>query len=175
MPRSKAALWARHYMDCLQIARRIMKACDWSCWTLDAEGLVSETILRIERLMPMSFEQLDEQALKRHVIQNMYTILRCERRKITSQKRGAGKVEYEENMVEELVSPELSREALAVEEAMEELQWHYPRMHYVVLSRFYLGFKEDEIAKQLNVSTRTVMRDWIFAKAWLQERIKKHF
>jgi DNA-directed RNA polymerase specialized sigma24 family protein len=34
--------------------------------------------------------------------------------------------------------------------------------------RVFLGLSEDEIAEALQVSTRTVKRDWALAKAWLK-------
>ncbi|MEO5727013.1 MAG: ECF-type sigma factor, partial [Byssovorax sp.] len=36
-----------------------------------------------------------------------------------------------------------------------------------VLLRYFAGLSEEEIAEALGVTTRTVERDWRFARAWL--------
>ena len=41
----------------------------------------------------------------------------------------------------------------------------------VVEMRFFAGMSEQAIAQALDVTTRTVKRDWAFAKAWLYDQI----
>jgi RNA polymerase sigma factor (TIGR02999 family) len=55
-------------------------------------------------------------------------------------------------------------EVLALDEALEELE---PRQRQVVEYRFFGGMEEQEIAALLDVSERTVRRDWVKARAWL--------
>jgi RNA polymerase sigma factor (TIGR02999 family) len=62
-------------------------------------------------------------------------------------------------------SPE---EILALEEALENLD---PRQRQVVECRFFGGMEETEIARALQVSERTVRRDWVKARAWLYSRL----
>ena len=38
--------------------------------------------------------------------------------------------------------------------------------------RFFGGLSIEETAEALGVSTKTVMRDWDFAKAWLQREMR---
>jgi RNA polymerase sigma factor (sigma-70 family) len=45
------------------------------------------------------------------------------------------------------------------------------RQCQVVEMRFFAGMPEEEIAKVLNVSARTVNRDWRMARAWLYKQI----
>jgi RNA polymerase sigma factor (sigma-70 family) len=47
---------------------------------------------------------------------------------------------------------------------MEQLD---PRQRQVVECRFFGGMEEAEIAEALNISERTVRRDWVKARAWL--------
>jgi RNA polymerase sigma-70 factor, ECF subfamily len=42
-----------------------------------------------------------------------------------------------------------------------------PRQARVVEMRFFGGMSEDEIAETLSLSSRTIKRDWLVAKAWL--------
>ena len=37
--------------------------------------------------------------------------------------------------------------------------------------RFYAGLTEQEVAKVLGVSDRTVRNDWVLARAWLQKEL----
>jgi DNA-directed RNA polymerase specialized sigma24 family protein len=45
-------------------------------------------------------------------------------------------------------------------------------MAEVVRLRFYAGLSEKETAKALDVTVRTVRRDWVMARAFLQRRLK---
>jgi len=42
-----------------------------------------------------------------------------------------------------------------------------PRLAEVVECRFFAGYTDGETAQALQVSERTVRRDWLKAKAWL--------
>ena len=55
-------------------------------------------------------------------------------------------------------------EVLALDELLDQLD---ERQRKVVELRFYGGLKEDEIAEVLGISTRTVQREWMKARAWL--------
>lgn len=59
-------------------------------------------------------------------------------------------------------------ELLALDAALEELD---PRQRQVVEYRFFGGMQETEIAQALQVSERTVRRDWVKARAWLYRRL----
>lgn len=57
---------------------------------------------------------------------------------------------------------------LAVNEALERLGDTDARMLRVVECRFFAGYTEEETAEALSISTRTVEREWLRAKAWLR-------
>jgi RNA polymerase sigma factor (TIGR02999 family) len=64
---------------------------------------------------------------------------------------------------------EVAPEALlTLNEALEDLD---PRQRQVVECRFFGGMEEAEIASALDVSERTVRRDWVKARAWLYARL----
>jgi len=58
-------------------------------------------------------------------------------------------------------------ELLAVDHAIEKLAANHARLAQVVECRFFGGMSEAEIAELLGVSTRTIERDWIRARAYL--------
>ncbi|MFL5577597.1 MAG: ECF-type sigma factor [Gemmatimonadaceae bacterium] len=53
---------------------------------------------------------------------------------------------------------------LALEDVLDRLA---ARQRLVVECRFFGGMTEDEIARALGISTRTVQREWLKARAWL--------
>ena len=56
---------------------------------------------------------------------------------------------------------------LQIDEALEELAGHGKRMVQVVECRFFAGYSEQETARALGVTDRTVRRDWTKARAYL--------
>jgi RNA polymerase sigma factor (TIGR02999 family) len=56
---------------------------------------------------------------------------------------------------------------LALNEAMGRLMVDMPRLAEVVECRFFGGYSEEDTAKALGLSLRTVQRDWLKARAWL--------
>ena len=56
---------------------------------------------------------------------------------------------------------------IALDSALQKLKDRDPRQCDVVEMRFFAGLNEAEIADALQVSVRTVKRDWEMARAWL--------
>lgn len=69
------------------------------------------------------------------------------------------------------VSPEPDAFILAVDEALAEFAKAAPQQARVVELRYFGGLNEDEVAEVMKTSPRTVRRDWVFAKAWLQKEL----
>jgi DNA-directed RNA polymerase specialized sigma24 family protein len=62
-------------------------------------------------------------------------------------------------------------EILALDEAISRLEEGQPELAAVVKLRFYAGLSVDETAKVLGMSSRSVKRDWSFARAWLYRQM----
>lgn len=88
-----------------------------------------------------------------------------------SLRRGGHLQRVEDRTVAELGADGPSDEMLSVEEALQEFEARYPRKARVVTMAFYGGLSTAEIAEVLGVSTRTVEREWRFARAWLNQRL----
>ncbi len=58
-------------------------------------------------------------------------------------------------------------QVVAVDEAVQRLQQADPRAADIVRLRFYAGLSEAETAAALDLSDRTVRREWAYARAWL--------
>lgn len=72
----------------------------------------------------------------------------------------------------EITSPAKEEIILQLDEALEKLAQTSPEQAKIVKLRFFAGFTEPEIAQILNLSERSVQRQWSYAKAWLFERIE---
>lgn len=62
-------------------------------------------------------------------------------------------------------------EVLAIDEALTEMEQTAPRQAEVVKLRYFTSMTVDECAAVLEVSPRTVNKDWAFARAWLHRKL----
>jgi RNA polymerase sigma factor (TIGR02999 family) len=62
-------------------------------------------------------------------------------------------------------------EILSVDEAVRRLEKRDGRMAEIVKLRFFAGLSEAETAGVLGLSDRTVRREWVLARAWLQREL----
>jgi RNA polymerase sigma factor (TIGR02999 family) len=85
-------------------------------------------------------------------------------------KRGGGMVPItlEDVRSDEGLPPE---ELLALDTALDRLEHRDARMRALVEYRFFAGLSDREIAELLQVSERTVNREWAKARAWLHQEI----
>ncbi|HEY4972825.1 MAG TPA: ECF-type sigma factor, partial [Steroidobacteraceae bacterium] len=60
---------------------------------------------------------------------------------------------------------------LALNDAIGRLAQEMPRLAEVVECRFFAGYGEEDTARALGVSLRTVQRDWLKARAWLYREL----
>jgi len=81
-------------------------------------------------------------------------------------KRGGGArpISLEQKLA---VSPEKSKDLVAVDDALTALTKIDARKGQVVELRFFGGLTAEETAEVLHISPETVLRDWKLAKAWL--------
>lgn len=63
-------------------------------------------------------------------------------------------------------------EVLDIEDGLQQLTGIAERAARVVECRFYGGLSVDDTAIALGVTTRTVNRDWQFARAWLHDFLR---
>jgi RNA polymerase sigma-70 factor, ECF subfamily len=68
-------------------------------------------------------------------------------------------------------TPAPGEDILAVDEALRALEALDHRASRVVELRFFAGLGEEEAALALGVSLSTLKRDWVFARAWLFDRL----
>jgi RNA polymerase sigma-70 factor (ECF subfamily) len=66
-----------------------------------------------------------------------------------------------------VVSPKQDTDLVALDDALQLLAAIDPRKSQIVELRFFGGLSVEETAEVLEVSEKTVRRDWQFAKTWL--------
>ena len=151
------------YEQLRRIARSQLRALPRGA-TLDTAGLVHEAYLRL--LDETGVDWQDRSHFLAVSARSMRRIAVDHARRRGAAKRGgwAKPVTLEphhalgENQVETL---------LTVNRALDQLQKVNERLVRVVECRYFAGYTEEETAEALQLSTRTVQRDWLRARAWL--------
>ena len=157
------------YEELRRIAKRYMRN-ERTGQTLQTTALVNEAYLRL-----VDVKDVDWQSRAQFFAlsaQMMRRILVDAARARGSGKRGGGvdKVNFDAVAV---LSPEPEAWIMAVDAALEEFAKVAPRQAKIVEMRYFGGLSEGEIAEVLKTSTRTVERDWRFAKSWLMRELSR--
>ena len=91
-------------------------------------------------------------------------------RRFKASRRGSGAAHLDLDAVERgggVAIEDQADDLVALDEALERLAKLNPRLAHVVECRYFGGLTEDETAEALDVTSRTVRRDWVKARAWL--------
>jgi len=153
----------RVYPELRLMARRYMKISEPGN-TRQATALVHEVYLR---LVDVTKVELRERAqFFAMAAQIMRRILVDAARARGALKRGGNAliVNFDETA---LLSGAPRRSILALDDALTAFSQVAPRQAKVVELRYFGGLTEEEIVVALNISPRTVRRDWDLARAWL--------
>ena len=73
----------------------------------------------------------------------------------------------------EFVPQESADDLVALDEMLKNLARQYPRQSEVVECKFFGGMETKEIAMALEISEKTVLRDWQFARLWLLRQLSR--
>lgn len=139
--------------------------------TLGTTALVHEAWLRLSKAQDLS---PDDAARFFGVASNtMRRVLVDHARKIKSIKRGSGGTQLSVDEVGDFLSENDAEEVVALDDALERLEQISPRAAQVVVARFFGGLSEQETADALQISLRTVQRDWLTARAWLRREVAR--
>jgi RNA polymerase sigma-70 factor (ECF subfamily) len=151
-----------------RIARRCMYG-ERANHTLQATALVNEAFLRLVDVQRVDWQNRVHffsmsARLMRRVLVDMARARRAD-------KRGgdAVMVTFDEALV---AGHEPQADLIRLDEALQALSAFDDRKGRVVELRFFGGLSVEETAEALQVSGKTVARDWEFAKAWLQREMQ---
>ena len=137
--------------------------------TLSPTALVNEAWLKladspaVARTSPLHFKRIAARAMRQVLIEAA--------RRRNARKRGGGvlPVTFDDALQER---PASSEDLLALDAILEDLARINPRQAMMVESRFFGGLDVTEIARLLDVSEATVLRDWRAARAWLARELR---
>lgn len=156
------------YAELRRIAERQLRG-ERSGHTLCTTALVHEAWFELSKLNRIQWQSrahflaLAAQAMRRVLID--YAVAR------RTQKRGGGK--RIESLEEDALSivHESAEEFIELDEALQRLAKLNERHARIVECRFYGGMSVDETAEAVGISAATVKRDWIIARAWLNQEL----
>ncbi len=135
--------------------------------TLSVTALVNEAYLKLtDRTGPQwhdrsHFLRVASRAMRQITIDHVRAKLRG--------KRGGGERPISLDQLELAAADEDPDMLLALEQGLQGLAEQSPRLVEVVECRFFTGLTIPETALALEVSTRTIERDWDQAKQWLMD------
>lgn len=153
------------YEDLRRIARAHMHIRSGGA-TMQTTALVHEAFLNLVDKTQLAWEDREHfLSVYSVVMRNLLVDMARARQAL---KRG-GREPRQRVPVEELRVDNQAEQILAIDQAMGRLAEIDERMTRVVECRFFAGFSEQETARALQVTTRTVRRDWMKAKAVLRE------
>ena len=153
--------------------RRIARRClygERANHSVQATELVNEAFLRLVDVQHVDWQNRTHfLAMSARLMRRVLVDLARSR---SADKRGGGavRVTFDEAAIGG-VAPEA--DVIRLHDALEALAAMDERKSHVVELRFFGGLTIDEIAAALQVSSKTVLRDWEFARAWLQREVTR--
>lgn len=138
--------------------------------TLNPTALVNECWLklaatpRVAAASPLHFRRIAARAMRQVLVEAA--------RRRRAAKRGAGSVLFV-TFDEELPAAACGDDVLRLDTALESLAQLSPRQAAMVEARFFGGLEVPDIARLLDISEATVLRDWRAARAWLSRALQE--
>ena len=129
--------------------------------TLRTTALISEAWLRLRR----SEDWLDDSHFLHAAALAMRHVLVDHARARLAAKRGSGKIDALTDDIEPFW--ESDARLVELDEALGRLSRLNPRLSQVIEFRFFAGYSDEQTARVMGVTDRTVRRDWVKARAWL--------
>jgi RNA polymerase sigma factor (TIGR02999 family) len=154
-----APLFERLYDELKRIAHRHLAG---GCATLQTTGLVHEAYLKLSRTAV-----LDEAHLLNLASRAMRQVLVDLARSRGRDKRGGGLRLETLNERDAPAAAVEELDVLALEQSLTRLEQAEPRLARVVELHFYGGLSFPEISRVLQVTERTLFRDWRAARAMI--------
>jgi RNA polymerase sigma factor (TIGR02999 family) len=154
------------YEELRRIARRVRGKVGGGA-TMQTTALVHETYFKLRSARGWSDDLhfLNAAALAmRHVLVNHATAG-------VAAKRGSGAHHLSLTAAEQLGADD-DEMIVNLNEALARLAEQAPRLAQIVECRYFGGYSEEVTARALQLSERTVRRDWVLARAWLHRELQ---
>jgi RNA polymerase sigma factor (TIGR02999 family) len=166
---ARDALFAAAYSELHRIARARLRDGGRNT-VLDTTCLVHESYLLFVNAGELRAE--DRRAFFAYASQVMRTVIVNSVRERIAQKRGGGwrPLTLSTSVAANIADGEDT--VLKVHEALEDLERADPRLAQVAEMRYFGGYSEQEIAETLDITERTVQRDWAKARLILAAALR---
>jgi RNA polymerase sigma factor (TIGR02999 family) len=153
------------YKDLCRIAHWQLERRRWG-QTLNTTSLVHEVYLKLVHQSKVSWH--DKEYFFAIAARAMRQIIVDYAKRKRAQKRGGFMLHQTLEEVEPVVEDQAEK-IVALDQALNGLAALDQRLIRVVECRYFAGYTVEETASALTVSSKTVQRDWIRARAWLRE------
>ncbi|MBV8816833.1 MAG: sigma-70 family RNA polymerase sigma factor [Acidobacteriaceae bacterium] len=155
------------YDDLRRLARSYLRS-ERSEHTLQSTALVHEAYMRLIDQRHVQWQNrahffgISAQLIRRILVDHA--------RAAQAEKRGGGapKLSIEEGLA---ATGQRDFDLVALDDALRQLAELDPQQARIVELRYFAGLTVEETAEVMQVSTATVKRDWVVAKAWLRREI----
>ena len=168
-PGAQDALFTAAYSELRKLARSRLRDGGRNT-VMDTTALVHESYLRFIKSGQLRAE--DRRAFFAYASRVMRSVIIDTVRERQAERRGGDLDEMTLNTQLLDSTPAAENELLQVHEALEMLAQAEPRLAKVVEMRYFGGYTEQEIADTLELTERTVRRDWDKARLLLGEMLK---
>ncbi|QQS33894.1 MAG: sigma-70 family RNA polymerase sigma factor [Acidobacteriota bacterium] len=136
--------------------------------SLQTTALINEAYLRLIDSDKVNWQDRDH--FFAICSQLMRRILVDSARRRASSKRGGNRMQV--TLSDAVAADERQgTDIVALDEALRRLAALSPRQSQIVEMKYFGGLTEEQIAETLDISSRTVRRDWNIARAWLYREL----
>lgn len=137
--------------------------------TLNTTALVNEAYMKLVDVNRVAWR--DRAHFLAMAARAMRRILIDYARRHSALRRGGGERRPVSLNEIEIAVDEQAETLITLDSALERLAALNTRLAQVVECRFFGGLTEEETAVALSITDRTVRRDWVKARAWLQHEL----
>jgi RNA polymerase sigma factor (TIGR02999 family) len=162
-------LWQAVYQELRSMASEKM-AGEARAITLSATALVHEAWLRLSGPGGTGLAWDGRAHFFAAAAEAMRRILVDQARRRLSQKRGGGREHVPLENAPPFAAPEDTK-VVHVHDVLDALEAENPQQAQIVKLRFFVGLSQKEIGELLDISEKTVQRQWVLARTWLYENI----
>ncbi len=158
------------YQDLRAIAARRMRR-ERPEHTWQPTLLVNEAFMRLRADGTLASAP-DREFLLRAASKAMHQLLVDHHRQRSCEKRGGRRHKHSLDIALDHLAHADELPFIELHDELKQLERVDERAGMVVHFRFFLGMSHAEVGESLNISQKTVERDWKFARAWLRDRLK---
>jgi RNA polymerase sigma factor (TIGR02999 family) len=138
--------------------------------TLDTTAVVHEAYLRLAH---SPHEYSDDEHFLASATKAMRHLLVDHARKRLTDKRGGGRFAETLTDVGHPAGPVMhqAEQLIDLDRALDDLAGSEPRLAQIIECQFFAGLSREETSQALDLSSRTLRREWAKARAWLEMRL----